>query len=256
MQGGRPHSSKRARGAAVQADGGAARRAGGNRGRPAEALADAAAAAGRRRRGQDHRGAAGGGGGDGQRVPGRRDGADRDPRRAALPDHRQGARRQAVSYGAVERPRDRGHPPRSAAGDRARRDQPRGRHAGARAGDRQVQVAGARRDRRAAPLWRGAARHAGGEGSQPRRAGDDGHADSANARPHRMRRHGGVGDPRAAAGPQADEDDRQGRLAARRGLRADARGSRQGPAGLRDLPAGRRVGKDRPEGRDGDGARN
>ena len=84
-------------------------------------LADAAAAAGRRRRRQDDRRAAGGDRGDGERLPGRLHGADRDPRRAALPHDRQGAGRQAVSRRAAERTRHRGRRGATAAGDRARR---------------------------------------------------------------------------------------------------------------------------------------
>ena len=75
---------------------------------------------------------------------------------------------EAISRGAAQRPRDRGDAARSVAGDRARRDQPRGRHAGAGPGARQVQGAGAGRDRRAASLRRGAARHAGGQGRATR----------------------------------------------------------------------------------------
>ena len=41
------------------------------------------------------------------------------------------------------------------------------------------------------------------QGPAPRRAGDDGDADPAHARADRVRRHGRLGDPRAAAGPQA-----------------------------------------------------
>ena len=61
------------------------------------------------------------------------------------------------------------------------------------------------------------------KGLEPRRAGDDRHADSAHARADRVRRHGGVGDSRPAAGPPADPHAGQGRLAPRRGLRDDPR---------------------------------
>ena len=141
----RSHSPVCARGAAVQADGRAARCARRDRRGHAARVADAAAAAGRRRRRQDDRRAAGGDRGDGERLPGRLHGADRDPRRAALPDDRQGARTaRPLSRRAAERARHRGDAPRSAAGDRARRDQSRRRHAGADPAARQVQGAGAR----------------------------------------------------------------------------------------------------------------
>ena len=221
----------------------------GDRRRHAEGVADAAAAAGRCRRRQDHRRDPGRGGRDGERLSGGGDGADRDPRRAALPHDRESARREAVSGRAAERPRDGSDAARSAAGHRARRDQPRGRHSGAGPGARQVQGARAGGDRRAASLRRGAARHAGRQGREPGRAGDDRHADSAHAGADRVRRHGGVGDPRVAAGPPADQDHRQGRLASRRGLRDDARRDPPRPAGLRDLPAGRGVREDRSQGR-------
>ena len=64
----------------------------GDRRRHAAAAADEPAAAGRRRRGQDDRRAAGGARRDGERPAGRVHGADRDPRRAALPQHLAAAR--------------------------------------------------------------------------------------------------------------------------------------------------------------------
>ena len=55
--------------------------------------------------------------------------------------------------------------------------------------------------RRAAPLRRAAARDAAREGAASRRAGDDGHADSAHARADDLRRSRRVGHARDAAGP-------------------------------------------------------
>ena len=76
-------------------------------------------------------------------------------------------------------------------------------------GDVALQAARAGGDRRAAPLRRAAARHAAREGAASRRAGDDGDADSAHAGAHAVRRSRRVGDPRAAAGPAADQDRRR-----------------------------------------------
>ncbi len=67
---------------------------------------------------------------------------------------------------------------RLAAGD----DSSRRRHACAGAGYGEFPVAGARHHRRTASLRRHSARDASVEGPDARRAGDDGHADSANAR--------------------------------------------------------------------------
>ena len=103
VDGRRSHPPVRARGAAVQADRRAARRAGRDRRRHAAHLADAAAAAGRRRRRQDDRRAARGDRGDGERLPGGVHGADRDPRRAALPhDRRTDARRTTAMASRIE----------------------------------------------------------------------------------------------------------------------------------------------------------
>ena len=55
-----------------------------------------------------------------------------------------------------------------------------------------------------------------GKGTASRRAGDDGDADSAHARAHRLRRSRHVDHPRQAAGPPADPHDREARVEARR----------------------------------------
>ena len=75
-----------ARGAAVGAHRCAGARVGRDPSRHGRAASDAPAAAGRRRLGQDDRGGAGRADRDRGRLPGRRDGADRDPGRAALHD--------------------------------------------------------------------------------------------------------------------------------------------------------------------------
>ena len=75
----------------------------GDRRRHAAAAADAPAAAGRRRRGQDDRRAAGGARRDGERAAGGVHGADRDPGRAALRQHRAAA----VAVAVPRRPADR-----------------------------------------------------------------------------------------------------------------------------------------------------
>ncbi len=77
----------------------------GDRRRHAAAAADAPPAAGRRRRRQDDRRAAGRDRGDGERPAGGVHGADRDPRRAALRQHRAAA----VAVALPRRPADRQH---------------------------------------------------------------------------------------------------------------------------------------------------
>ena len=104
-------------------------------------------------------------------------------------------------------------------------------------------------DRRAAPLRRPAARHAGGEGAAPRRPADDGDADSTDAGAHRLRRHGRHDDARPAAGAPANPHRRAAVDPSRRGLPADARGGGRRPSGLCHLSDHRDVGEDRPEGR-------
>ena len=75
----------------------------GDRRRHAAAAADEPAAAGRRRLGQDDRRADGGARRDGERLPGRVHGADRDPRRAALHQHPPAAGAVAVPRRAADR---------------------------------------------------------------------------------------------------------------------------------------------------------
>ena len=107
--------------------------------------------------------------------------------------------------------------------------------------------------RRAAPVRRAAAGDAAREGAASRRAGDDGDADPAHAGADGLRRSRRVGHPRAAAGPPADQDAGEARVAARRDLRVRARAARRRPPGVRDLSAGRGVGEGRSEGGDRDG---
>ena len=85
------------------------------------------------------------------------------------------------------------------------------------------------------------------------RAGHDGHADSAHARADDLRRPRRLGHARDAAGPPADQDDRQARIAARRDLRVHAQGARRRPSGLRHLSARRGIGEGRSPGGDRDG---
>ena len=181
----------------------------GDRRRPAAPLADAAAAAGRRRRRQDDRRAAGGAGGDGERLPGRVHGADRNPGRAALPHHHAAAAGVAVSRRAAHRTRHGAAAPRSScAADRsaARLHLVVGTHA----------LVQERRRVHAARRWWSSTsstasaccsgRRCAAQGLQPGRAGDDRDADSAHAGADRVRRSGRLGDPRPAAGPPADQD--------------------------------------------------
>ena len=154
----------------------------GDRRRSAAAAADEPAAAGRRRRGQDDRGAAGRAGRDGERAAGGVHGADRDPGRAALPQHLAVAARLALPRGAPDgRDDGRGAGSRWLGEIRRRQRQPGGRHARAGPGRRGLHAARARRHRRAASLRRAAARDAAGEGAASRRARDDRDADSAHA---------------------------------------------------------------------------
>ena len=93
------------------------------------------------------------------------------------------------------------------------------RHPRAAPGRRRVRSPGLRRRRRAAPLRRAPARGPRREGARPGPASarDDGDADPAHARPHRLRRPRRVGDRRAAARAPAGAD---GRAARRRGRAA------------------------------------
>ncbi len=95
-QGGRPHPGVVREDPAVQAHARAATGAQGDRRRHAAAAADEPAAPGRRRRGQDNRCAAGCHRRDGERPAGGVHGADRDPRRTALQQHRAAAVRSRV----------------------------------------------------------------------------------------------------------------------------------------------------------------
>ena len=110
----------------------------------------------------------------------------------------------------------------------ARADPARGRVRGPRGGRR----------RRAAPFRRRAAGRAR-RGTEPARPPHDRDADSADARPHRVRRSRGVGDRRPARGSQADRDGLGDRGAERRGVRTSPAPPRRRPPGVRRLPARR-----------------
>ncbi len=157
----------------------------------------------------------------------------------------------AVPHRAADRQRDR----RGAAEDAGRRpgrDDPSGRrHARARRRRRPLQAARARRHRRAASLRRAPAREPPHEGPAPRRARDDGDADSEDAGADAVWRPRRLGHPRHAARTGAHEDQREARIAPRGRVCVRARAARRGPAGVCDLPARRGVGEGRPEGRHG-----
>ena len=140
---------------------------------------------------------------------------------------------------------------RRAAGER--RARARRRHARARAGGDVVRAAGLRRDRRAAPLRRGAAQGARRQGRIARRAAHVGHADPALARAHAVRRSRSEHARRAAAGAPADHDRAAPRSRrATRVLQFIDRQLEAGAAGLRRLSGDRGVGEDRSQGRDDD----
>ena len=128
------------------------------------------------------------------------------------------------------------------------------RHARAGRGARRVPGARPRRHRRAASLRRAcSARTLRAKGCEPRRAGDDGDADSAHAGADGVRRSRRVGDSRAAAGTAADQDAGEAGVATRRGLRALRGEIERGRQVYVDLSAGRGVGEGRSAGGDGDG---
>ena len=137
--------------------------------------ADAAAAAGRRRLRQDGGRALRAAARGRERAAGRADGADRDARRAALPDDRGALRASSAS-----RCRAADELGRQARARRARRDDRR-RHARADPGGRRAARPRGRGRRRAAPLRRRAARGAG-RGPRAARPAHDRDADPAHAR--------------------------------------------------------------------------
>ena len=210
--------------------------------------------AGRCRCGQDDCRAAGRTGRDGERVPGRLHGADRDPRGAALSQSAEAAREITVQ-GRADHRRDRGGAaPRSAGASGRRRYPSDRRHARAGAGHREFPRARAGHHRRTAPVRRRAARDAAIERADAGRARHDGHADSAHAGADGVRRSRCVRDPRHAAGtPGRCATHREAGIAAGRDIRARAGAARAGPSGLRRVSADRGIGEGRPAGRDRDG---
>ena len=231
-----------ARARAVQADARAGARVARDRARHAPCVADAAAAAGRRRVRQDDRRGARRAAGDRKRQAGRVHGADRDPRRAALPqalDVARGARRAgrvAVRLGARE-----GAAPRTR-GPRERRDAVRDRHARAVPGRRRAAEPRARDHRRAAPLRRRAAAGAARQGARRGApAHDERDADPAHARDDVLRGPRRVGAGRDAARAHAGGDAHGQPEAPRRDRDVGRQAVRRGPAGVLGVPADRGV---------------
>ena len=175
----------------------------GDRRRPRADDADAAPAAGRRRLREDRRRALHAAARRRGGPPGRADGADGDPRRAALP-HDRGALRRARRPGRAAHVEHHGpRAPRRASARRLGRRGDRRRHARADPARGGVRRPRRRRRRRAAPLRRRAARRAR-RGTQPARPPHDRDADPADARAHGLRRPRRLGDLGAAGEPQAD----------------------------------------------------
>ncbi len=235
---------------AVQADAGAEAGAEGHRRGHAAAAADAPAAAGRRRRGQDDRRAAGGDCRHGKRPAGGVHGADGNPGGAALRQHRPAAVAVAFPGGHPHGQHARPEEAHVARTHRARDDEPDRRDARAGPGVDRVPQARTRRHRRAAPLRCRAACRAPREGPEAGRAADDGDADSANARAHRLQRARRLEDPRPATRAETGADVGEAGIAARRDLRRDSRAARRRTPGVHHLPARRGVREDRPQVRD------
>ena len=215
---------------AMEADRGAGARVGRDPRGHGGAPPDAPPAAGRRGLGQDDRRCHGRAHRDRGGLPGRGDGAHRDPGRAAphdVPASARAARRAGDAADLLAQgPRADG-PARRRGG---RRGGLRGRHARAGPGARGVQAPGLRRGGRAAPLRRRAARAAQGQGRASRRAGHDRHADPAHAGAHALRRPRRVGARRAAARTQADRHGGPHREPAAADLRLPARAGRPAAA--------------------------
>ena len=217
---GRSDSRVRAPRSAVQADAGAAPVAQGDRRRSAAAAADEPAAAGRRRRRQDDRRAARGARRDGERPAGGVHGADRNSRRAALPEHLEAARGVAVSRGAshgqyaARRPGASNWPKSKPAPSIS--SSARTRSCRATCASRQLGLVVIDEQHRFGVLQRATLRD---KGLHP-----DVLVMTATPIPRTLaldavRRSRRVGDSRSAAGPPADQDDRQARVASRRDLR-------------------------------------
>ena len=162
-------------------------------------------------------------------ASGRADGADRDARRAALPDARAALRAARRPLRAPHGLRRLEEDPRR---DRERRRADRGRHARADPARRRVRRPRGRRRRRAAPLRRRAAEGAR-RGTLAARPAHDGDADPAHARADDLRRPRGERDREAAREPQADRD--------RAGSAPSARRRRTSGCACISTPAGRRT---------------
>ena len=190
--------------AALCADSLAARGGGRHRRGSAPAGADAAAAAGRRRLGQDGGGAAGRRRRHRSRQAGRADGADRNSGAPAHQDHRAAGRARRAAGCDPDRPRKGQGAARNPDAARSRRDRFAGRHPRADPGRRDLQGAGARRRRRAAPFRRARTAGADHQGRSRRRAGAERDADPAHAGADLFRRHGRLRIAREAGRPAAD----------------------------------------------------
>ena len=238
---GHPHR-RAARARAVQAYPRAGARLAGDRRRPQANDADAAAAAGRRGQRQDDHRRARRAAGDRVRAAGRVHGADRNSRRAALPEAgvvafrlargNRVAHRRAAGQGAQE----------GACGDGKRRRDARDRHARAVRGRGPAAASRSRDRRRAASLRRRAAARAPRQGDgRIAPADDERHADPAHARDDVLRGSRRLGDRRDAAGPHAGRHPAREQPASRRGDRARAPRVRRRSPGVLGVSADRGV---------------
>ena len=208
--------------------------------------ADAAALAGRCRQRQDDRRRARRAAGDRERPPGRADGADGNPRRAALPEARAMARRTADQGRLADRlPACQGAAERDG-GDRQRRSDVRDRHARALRGRGGAAAPRARDRRRAASLRRRPAPEAPRQGDgRGAPADDERDADSAYAGDDVLRRPRRVVAGRDAAGTNARHHAPRQQPAAAGDRRAHSRGMRAGTPGVLGVSADRGIGKAR-----------
>ena len=216
-----------------------------HRRRPRQADPHAAAAARRCRLRQDRGGAARRRGRDRGRPAGGLDGADRNSRAPAPADHRPARRGRRPARRHPHRPGARPRARRHAARACRRRDRPPGRHPCAVPGRRRVPRSRAGDRRRAASLRRAPASRARAQGRGRRHAGADRNADPAHAGAHLFRRHGDFRTAREAGRAAADRYPHHPVGPHQRGGgRGRARDcGRQ--AGLLGLPAGRGVRDDR-----------
>ena len=188
-----------------------------HRRRSRQARTHAAAAAGRRRLRQDRGGAARRRGRDRSRPAGRADGADRNPGAPASRHHRAARRGGRHPRRDPDRPRARPRAQRHPRAARAGRHRPPDRHPRAVPGRRRLPRSRARRRRRAAPLRRAPAAGARAQGRGGRHAGDDRDADPAHAGADLFRRHGHLRAAREAGRPPADRHPHHPARPARRG---------------------------------------